>query len=249
MKTRTAIAALALLLAAGVSHAALAQDSTDNRSHRSRGEHQGGGPRQGLEQRGRHTPPPAVATQPETARAPAQAPAQAQAQVSRGEGLRGGQSSPERRQLQAPRSDGVRGGGPQARGPDRGRNDGDSRFGGRHDGRHDGPPQRSDGRWDRRGDRGHDRWERGRLPPVYQSDRRFRISPYRYPQGYFARSWGFGDFLPRGWFGPDYLLSDFYAYGLPYPPPGYEWVRVGADALMVDRYTGRVVQVVRYVFW
>ena len=47
MKTRTAIAALALLLTAGASHAVLAQDSTDNRPHGPHGEYQGGGPRSG----------------------------------------------------------------------------------------------------------------------------------------------------------------------------------------------------------
>jgi Ni/Co efflux regulator RcnB len=33
------------------------------------------------------------------------------------------------------------------------------------------------------------------------------------------------------------------------PPIGYVWVRVGHDALLVDEFNGRVVQVVRYVFW
>jgi Ni/Co efflux regulator RcnB len=64
-----------------------------------------------------------------------------------------------------------------------------------------------------------------------------------------VRSWQFGDFLPGGWFADPYWINDFNDYDLPYPPPGYEWVRVGPDALMVDRYTGRIVQVVRGIFW
>ena len=89
----------------------------------------------------------------------------------------------------------------------------------------------------------------GRAPPVFWSQNRYRIGGYRAPYGYYVRTWGFGEFLPRGWWGQDYWIGDFLDYGLPYPPPGYEWVRVGGDALMIDRYTGRIVQVVRGIFW
>jgi len=84
---------------------------------------------------------------------------------------------------------------------------------------------------------------------VFWSERRYHLRPYRAPYGYYVRDWGFGDFLPRGWFGNDYWIGDFLDYDLPYPPPGYEWVRVGGDALLVDRYTGRIAQVVRGIFW
>ncbi|HZZ30869.1 MAG TPA: RcnB family protein [Phenylobacterium sp.] len=93
------------------------------------------------------------------------------------------------------------------------------------------------------------RWQPGRYPPVYASHDRFHAGAYRAPYGYYSRAWGFGDFLPRAWFGESYWIGDFIDYGLPYPPPGYEWVRVGGDALMIDRYTGRIVQVVRGIFW
>ena len=88
-----------------------------------------------------------------------------------------------------------------------------------------------------------------RFPPVFWSQDRFRIGAYRPPYGYYVRTWGYGDFLPRGWYGQDYWIGDFLDYDLPYPPPGYEWVRVGGDALMIDRFTGRIVQVVRGIFW
>ena len=106
---------------------------------------------------------------------------------------------------------------------------------------HDRDRDRRDGR--------HERWERGRYPPIYWSQQRYRLGAYRAPYGYYSRAWGFGDFLPRGWYAEDYWLNDFFDYGLPYPPPGFEWVRVGGDALMIDRYTGRIVQVVRGIFW
>ena len=104
-----------------------------------------------------------------------------------------------------------------------------------------------DGRWP--DGRQAERWQSGRYPPVYWSHDRYRIGQYRAPYGFYVRSWGFGEFLPRGWYGPDYFLDDFIGFGLPYPPPGYEWVRVGGDAIMIDRYSGRVVQVVRGIFW
>ena len=113
-----------------------------------------------------------------------------------------------------------------------------------------------DGRWDEHRDDHRDnrhfnpgRWERGRYPPVFWSPNRFHVSPYRAPYGFYARAWAFGDFLPRGWYAEPYWIGDFVDYDLPYPPPGFEWVRVGDDALMVDQYTGRIVQVVRGIFW
>ena len=36
---------------------------------------------------------------------------------------------------------------------------------------------------------------------------------------------------------------------LPIPPIGYEYVRVGDDVLLVDMFSGRVVQVIYDVFW
>ncbi|MBW8813359.1 MAG: RcnB family protein [Caulobacterales bacterium] len=121
---------------------------------------------------------------------------------------------------------------------DWGRYEGDSRNWGRYD---------FDRRWAGHEDR--PRWERGRYPQVYVSPHRYRGYAWRPPSGYYLRTWGFGDFLPRGWYGPDWFLDDPWAFDLPIPPPGFDWVRVGYDAIMVDDYTGRVVQVVRNVFW
>lgn len=81
------------------------------------------------------------------------------------------------------------------------------------------------------------------------SGERFRLSPYRAPYGYYARAWGFGDFLPRPWFERSYWLLNFLDFDLPYPPPGFVWVRVGPDAIMIDEYSGRIVQVVHGIFW
>lgn len=137
-----------------------------------------------------------------------------------------------------------------------GRNGRDNRFD-RRDGR-DGRDNRFDGRDGRLdghtplfgGSRGAPpRWQPGRYPPVMWAHDRFRAGYYRPPYGYYSRAWGFGDFLPRPWFVRDYWLDDFLDFDLPYPPPGFVWVRVGPDALMIDRFTGRIVQVVHGIFW
>jgi Ni/Co efflux regulator RcnB len=78
--------------------------------------------------------------------------------------------------------------------------------------------------------------------------RRFHVAPYAYPHGWYVRTWYYGDFLPWGWFAPGYYL-DWADYGLPPPPIGCEWVRVGPDALLVDIWTGEVLSVYRNVFW
>jgi Ni/Co efflux regulator RcnB len=92
-------------------------------------------------------------------------------------------------------------------------------------------------------------WEEGHFPSVFESRERFRGGYYRPPYGYYSRAWGFGDFLPRPWFAQDYWMDNFLDFDLPYPPPGFVWVRVGPDVLLLDRFTGRIVQVVRGIFW
>jgi Ni/Co efflux regulator RcnB len=149
------------------------------------------------------------------------------------------------------RWDGDRNGGNLYSGDRNGgnRNGGNLYSGDRRDWDHNGA--RNDHRdWNRNDDRGRPHWQQGRYPSVYRSQHRYRYAGYyRPPIGFYAFNWSFGDFLPQGWYGPDYLLYDWWNYDLPYPPPGYDWVRVGDDALLVDSYTGRVVQVVRLLFW
>ncbi|NWN22978.1 RcnB family protein, partial [Escherichia coli] len=42
----------------------------------------------------------------------------------------------------------------------------------------------------------------------------------------------------------NYWLTDYWLFGLDVPPLGYEWVRYGPDALLVNITTGEVIQVV-----
>ena len=72
---------------------------------------------------------------------------------------------------------------------------------------------------------------------------------WRQPQGYYYRHWGYGDRLPYGWFARSFWLTNFWLYGLTAPPYDYSWVREGPDALLVNVYTGQVVEVEYGVFY
>ena len=98
----------------------------------------------------------------------------------------------------------------------------------------------------------HDRphWDQHRYPHMFRSHHRFHRGRFFWPRGFGFREFAFGEFLPPiFWTSPDYLIEDWWDYDLPYPPPGYEWVRAGDDALLVDEYDGRIVQVIREIFW
>ncbi|HEY7852430.1 MAG TPA: RcnB family protein, partial [Caulobacteraceae bacterium] len=81
-------------------------------------------------------------------------------------------------------------------------------------------------------------WERN-----VQATRRFRGGFYRPPPGYAYRRWGWGQRLPGAYFAQNYWLTNWFTFGLFAPPQGLVWVRYGPDALLVDRYTGEIVQV------
>jgi Ni/Co efflux regulator RcnB len=82
----------------------------------------------------------------------------------------------------------------------------------------------------------------------FQAARSFRIGPYHRPQGWVAHHWAFGQILPRVYWGPDYVLADYWLFALEVPPAGYEWVRDDTDALLVNTGTGEILQVEYGVF-
>ena len=77
----------------------------------------------------------------------------------------------------------------------------------------------------------------------------WRGGSWRGPQGWYYRSWSYGQILPFAWLGSSWWISDYWSYGLPVPPYGYEWIRNGPDALLVDIRRGRVVAVVPGIFY
>jgi Ni/Co efflux regulator RcnB len=74
-------------------------------------------------------------------------------------------------------------------------------------------------------------------------------SNYRRPNGWYARRWTFGEFLPSLFWAQDYWLNDYNEFGLMPPPPGTVWVRDGDDALLIDRDSGEIIQVEYNVFY
>lgn len=115
--------------------------------------------------------------------------------------------------------------------------------------------------------RGYDQGRGGRGPQAYggpaprdyqrgqdgrhewNAQQRFRGPAYAYPRGFGFRQWSFGEFLPAPFFGGDYVIGDYWDYGLPAPPYGFEWVRVGADALLVRPVDGYILDVAHNLFW
>ena len=82
----------------------------------------------------------------------------------------------------------------------------------------------------------------------FQAARSYKVGSYQRPSGWVNRRWGFGDRLPRAYWAPQYLLADYWLFGLEVPPVDYEWVRVGADALLISTSTGEVLQAEYGVF-
>jgi Ni/Co efflux regulator RcnB len=83
----------------------------------------------------------------------------------------------------------------------------------------------------------------------WHPSQRFRGPSYYYPRGYGYQRWASGAFLPSIFLAPDYTLSDYWAYALPAPPPGFHWIRVGPDALLVRYGDGYVLDAAYGLFY
>jgi Ni/Co efflux regulator RcnB len=95
---------------------------------------------------------------------------------------------------------------------------------------------RSDHRYDWRNHRNH-----------YSS--LYRLGHYSDPFGYGYRRFSIGLFLNSGYYGNNYLLNDPWQYRLPPAYGPYRWIRYYDDALLVDTYSGEVVDVIYGFFW
>ena len=123
-----------------------------------------------------------------------------------------------------------------------------------NDGRRDYRDRNNDGRPDFRRpggpgfSGGRNDWSR--YHRTFTAPRRFHApSPYRRPPGWYYQRWTYGQILPSIFWGSSYWLNDWDDFGLMDPPPGTVWVRYGDDALLIDRYTGEVIQVEYGVFF
>lgn len=120
-----------------------------------------------------------------------------------------------------------------------------------------------DGRNDREGRRGDRRnwrndWNRGwRNDNRYnwgywrgQNRNRYRLSPYYSPyRNWSYRRFSVGLFLDSLFYSQRYWIGDPWQYRLPAAPYGTQWVRYYNDVVLVDVYTGEVIDVIHDFFW
>ncbi len=75
------------------------------------------------------------------------------------------------------------------------------------------------------------------------ASRRFHWRSYQRPHGWYDHRWVFGEIMPSFFWAQNYWISDWWMFDLMPPPYGYEWVRYGDDALLINTDTGEVLQV------
>ena len=77
----------------------------------------------------------------------------------------------------------------------------------------------------------------------------FRIGIYYDPFGWNYQPYQIGWRLWPSYYSSRYWINDPWQYRLPYAPPGTVWIRYWDDAVLVDRWTGEVVDVIHNFFW
>lgn len=91
--------------------------------------------------------------------------------------------------------------------------------------------------------------DRGAYNHNFKAARSYSIGAYHRPAGWVSHRWVYGQILPRAyWASSEYILADYWLFGLEIPPVGYEWVRDDDDALLVNIQTGEILQVEYGVF-
>lgn len=110
-------------------------------------------------------------------------------------------------------------------------------------------------RWDHDRNRWNDRWRNDRRYD-WRSYRTSHRHLYRLPRYYAPPGWGYGyrrftiGFrLNTLLYSSRYWINDPFYYRLPAVYGPYRWVRYYNDALLVDIYTGQVVDVIHDIFW
>lgn len=77
----------------------------------------------------------------------------------------------------------------------------------------------------------------------------FRIGFYYDPFGWNYRRWSIGSYMYPSYYRSSFWLNDPWQYRLPPAYGPYRWVRYWNDALLVNTYTGEVVDVIHGFFW
>jgi hypothetical protein len=77
----------------------------------------------------------------------------------------------------------------------------------------------------------------------------FHLGLYYDPFGWGYQPYSVGWRMWPAYYGNSFWINDPWQYRLPYAPPGAQWVRYYNDAVLVDMYTGEVLDVVYNFFW
>jgi hypothetical protein len=124
--------------------------------------------------------------------------------------------------------------------------------------REDRREERFEDRRDRRRD-----WRREWNRDQWRNDRRYDWQSWRYRNRDLFSGWRYnapyrghrysrfsiGFFLEPLFYSRNYWLNDPWQYRLPYAPAGTQWIRYYDDVLLVDVYTGEVIDVIYDFFW
>jgi len=92
-------------------------------------------------------------------------------------------------------------------------------------------------------------FDRGVYQRNFVAANRFHFGVYVRPSGWYYRRWGFGEIFPRAFWARNYWIDSYWMYDLMIPPYGYEWVRYGSDAVLIDAGSGQIMQVEYGVFY
>ncbi len=87
-------------------------------------------------------------------------------------------------------------------------------------------------------------YDKGGYNHNFKATQTYHVGPYHGGASYRYTRWQYGQTLPSRYRGQEYFLAEYWLFGLDVPPMGYEWIRYGPDAILVDTSTGEVVQVV-----
>ena len=77
----------------------------------------------------------------------------------------------------------------------------------------------------------------------------FHLGFYYDPFGWGYQRYDIGWRLWPSYYGSNFWINDPWNYRLPYAPPGTRWVRYYDDAILVDTWSGQVVDVIYDFFW
>jgi hypothetical protein len=77
----------------------------------------------------------------------------------------------------------------------------------------------------------------------------FHLGFYYDPFGWGYSQYQIGWRLWPNYYSSRYWINDPWQYRLPYAPAGYRWIRYWDDALLVDTWTGEVVDSIPNFFW